>query len=115
MTKAERIRKYTQRYDELKAELHAVGFVCLGSVQTRRLECGKAACRCHDDPENRHGPYHYWTRKARGKTVGLMLTEDEFRVYRQWIDNNRTLEQILRDMRNVSSRVLTLTTGRKAP
>ena len=30
------------------------------------------------DPDARHGPYHYWTRKARGKTVGLKLTEGLF-------------------------------------
>ena len=39
------------------------------------------ACRCHHDPDARHGPYHYWTRKARGKTVGLKLTEDELGLY----------------------------------
>jgi hypothetical protein len=115
VTKAERIRKYTERYDELKTQLNTVGFICSGSVQSRRIECGKAACRCHADPENRHGPYHYWTRKARGKTVGLMLTEDEIPIYRKWIENSRNLEQILREMRNVSSRALALTTGRKAP
>ena len=37
-------------------------------VQTRQIECGKAACHCHETPGNRHGPYHYWTRKVRGKT-----------------------------------------------
>ena len=44
------------------------------------------------DPEARHGPYHYWTRKARGKTVGLKLTEEELGLYREWIENNRELE-----------------------
>ena len=40
--------------------------------------------------------YHYWTRKARGKTVGLKLTEDELVLYREWIANNRELERIVR-------------------
>ena len=115
MTKRERLLRYTERYNALKAELQTVGFICRGSVQTRRIECGKAACHCHATPENRHGPYHYWTRKARGKTVGLMLNEAEFHVYREWIDNHRTLEQILREMRHVSARGLALITGRKAP
>jgi len=38
------------------------------------MVCGNATCRCHKDPHNRHGPYHYWTRKSAGKTVGMMLT-----------------------------------------
>ena len=61
--------------------------------------CGRPACRCHTDPEARHGPYHYWTRKARGKTVGLKLTEDELGLYREWIDNNRELERLVKEMR----------------
>ncbi len=115
MTQRERMRTHADRYHALKGEVHAIGFVCQGSVQTRRVECGTANCRCHQGPEHRHGPYHYWTRKACGKTVGLMLTEDEFPLYREWIKNNRTLERLLRDMRTVSSRALALTTGRKAP
>ena len=52
--------------------------------------------------------YHYWTRKARGKTVGLKLTEDELGLYREWIENNRELERLVKEMRRSSSRVLAL-------
>jgi len=115
MVKNKRLLKYSDRYNALKAELHAIGFVCQGSVQTRQIACGTASCRCHQDPKDRHGPYHYWTRKQRGKTVGLKLTEEEFPIYRQWIQNNRRLERILREMRNVSARALAFTTGKRAP
>ena len=115
MTKRQRLDRYTARDNALKAELQTVGFICQGSVQTRRLECGKAACHCHETPGNRHGPYHYWTRKVRGKTVGFMLTEDELHLYREWIANHRTVEQILREMRQLSDRARALITGRKAP
>ena len=48
MTKRQRLDRYTERDNALKAELQTVGFICQGSVQTRRLECGKAACHCHE-------------------------------------------------------------------
>ena len=115
MAKNKLMVTYSDRYNALKAELQAIGFVCQGSLQTRRIGCGTATCGCHQDPDKRHGPYHYWTRKNRGKTVGLMLTEEELLLYREWIGNNRRLERILREMRKVSARVLALTTGRKAP
>jgi hypothetical protein len=115
MTKSELLVRYSDRYNALKAELQTIGFICQGSIHTRSAECGTASCRCHQVPENRHGPYHYWTRKAKGKTVGLMLTEDELSIYREWIENNRNLERLLREMRAVSARALALTTGRKAP
>ena len=92
-----------------------LGFMGQGSVHTRRITCGRATCRCHDDPDARHGPYHYWTRKARGKTVGLKLTEDELVLYREWIENNRKLERLVKEMRHLSSCALALITGRQAP
>ena len=104
-----------KQYDALKAELQTLGFLCQGSLQTRRVACGKTTCRCHRDPDARHGPYHYWTRKARGKTVGMHLTEDEVVLYQEWIENNRELERIVTEMRDISSRVLALITGREVP
>ena len=85
MAHDEAMHRYEEEYDALKAKLQAVGFIGQGSVQTRRIACGSPTCRCHHDPDARHGPYHYWTRKARGKTVGLKLTEDELGLYREWI------------------------------
>ena len=89
MARGDPMLAYAKQYDALKAELQTLGFLCQGSLQTRRVACGKTTCRCHHDPDARHGPYHYWTRKARGKTVGTHLTEDEIVLYREWIENNR--------------------------
>ena len=115
MAHDEAMHRHEEQYDALKAKLQAVGFIGQGSVQTRRIACGSPTCRCHHDPDARHGPYHYWTRKARGKTVGLKLTEDELGLYREWIENNRELERLVEEMRRISSRVLALITGRQAP
>ena len=93
MARGDPMLAYAKQYDALKAELQTLGFLCQGSLQTRRVACGKTTCRCHRDPDARHGPYHYWTRKARGKTVGMHLTEDEVVLYQEWIENNRELER----------------------
>ena len=53
------LRRYEEQYDALKAELQTLGFVGQGGVHTRRITCGRATCRCHDDPDARHSPYHY--------------------------------------------------------
>ena len=45
----ERLRASEQRYRELKQRLQEVGFVCVGSLQTRYLPCGNPSCRCHQD------------------------------------------------------------------
>jgi Family of unknown function (DUF6788) len=112
--RSHRLLQYVERYNALKAEFQTIGFICQGSLQTRRLACGNPNCRCQQDPQLRHGPYHYWTRKQRGKTVGLKLTDEELAIYSEWIQNNRKLERILRQMRAVSAHALGLTSG-KAP
>ena len=107
--------QYRNRYEELKTQLQLIGFVSQGSVQTRKLTCGNPDCRCRQNPKDRHGPYHYWTRKRGGKTVGLKLSEDQSACFEEFIENNRRLERILREMRVLSARALALSTGRKIP
>jgi hypothetical protein len=108
--------KWQKRYAELKQQLlQEVGFVCVGSLQTRYLECGKQGCHCHDSPANRHGPYHYWTRKVKGRTIAVLLSEPEVGIYQEWIQNNRRLDRLVREMRQFSARALTIQTGRTRP
>ena len=115
MAGADQMRQYTERYDALKAELQSLGFLFQGSLQTRRIVCGKTTCRCYHDPDARHGPYHYWTRKARGKTVGMRLTEDELVLYQEWIENNRELERIVRELALAGSSFLASPVWSPAP
>ena len=45
----------------------------------------------------------------------MHLTEDEVVLYQEWIENNRELERIVTEMRDISSHVLALITGREVP
>ncbi len=49
------------------------------------------------------------------RSNGLKLTADELGLYQEWIENNRELERLVKEMRRISSRVLALITGRQAP
>ena len=60
MAQDQRLLQYLDRYNALKAELQTIGFISQGSVQTRQFACGNSGCRCHRDPKDRHGPYHYY-------------------------------------------------------
>jgi hypothetical protein len=109
--RSDRLQAWQQRYLELKQQMQTVGFVCVGSMQTRYLACGSPSCRCHRDPAKRHGPYHYWTRKVRGRTVAVLLRQEEVPLYREWIQNNRQLDRLVREMRSISARLLSLETA----
>lgn len=113
----DKLAQASPRYERLRRELASLapqmGFLLTGSVQSRFFECSRQNnCRCHDDMASRHGPYHYWTRKVKGKTVSISLTDEQLTVVREWIDNSRALERLLKKMRDESMRVIALTTGK---
>lgn len=94
-----------QRFSTLKAALAEIGWFRRGSVQRRLMRCGTAGCRCQANPPKLHGPYYQWTRKVKGKTVTVRLTQEQAGLMRQWIDNGRRLEGIVADMERVSQRM----------
>jgi len=91
-----------EKYRSLTARLRQIGFIWPGYLQRRMLTCGKPNCACQTDPEARHGPYSYWTTKEAQKTVSKLLPADEAELYEQWINNRRELEQIVREMYELS-------------
>ena len=86
----------------IAAELARLGFALPGTLTERHVRCGHPACRCHADPPVLHGPYHQWTRKAGGKTVTRILSDDQLDDYRQWLDNDRRLKTLLAELENLS-------------
>lgn len=93
------------RFKTLKASLADLGPFRRGTVLRRFVPCGKAGCRCQADPPQLHGPYHEWTRKVKGKTVTVRVTEEQAGLLKQWIANARRLDKILADMQRVSERI----------
>jgi len=93
-----------RRYEKIKQQLLDIDFICVGSISRVFQECGKPNCRCHQAKKYRHGPYYLWTRKIRGKTVTRKLTEQEAAQAKQWIQNNRKLNSIIKKMHELSSK-----------
>lgn len=93
-----------KEYEQLKKELLSVGFVCVGSVSAVYQQCGKENCRCHNDPEYRHGPYSLWTRKIKGKTVSRFLNQQNAQECKEWITNQRKLQKIIKTMQKLSQK-----------
>lgn len=97
---------YAQSYNRLKSELSSLGFICQGTIASRRLRCGKPSCSCHRDRNREHGPYHYWTRKVGGRTRSQHLRESEILMYESAIRNRQILETIVKKMEAASATAL---------
>lgn len=91
--------------DEMAAIARS-GMVLPGTLAQRAMRCGRARCRCHADPPQRHGPYWSWTRKVRAKTVARWLSEDQAEDYRPFFDNARRMRTLLAELEELSLAVV---------
>jgi hypothetical protein len=104
----QRLVRLRQRYRRLALRLAQLDFIAKGSVTQRHLPCGKPTCRCHADPPQLHGPYWQWSTAVAGKTVTRNLTEDQARLYLEWIGNRKHLEAILDKMHAIAAQAAEL-------
>jgi hypothetical protein len=82
----------------IAADLAAVGLALPGTLIERHVRCGKPRCACHADPPALHGPYWQWTRKVAGKTITRLVPDEQVADYRQWIDNDRRLRELVAEL-----------------
>jgi len=93
---------YQQKFELLKKRILDVGFVAEGSLVKRFLTCGNPLCHCHNNPDERHGPYFQMTWKRNGKTISKFIPPKLVPMYKQWINNKKTLNGILKEIYRIS-------------
>ena len=79
-------------YARLRARLAKVGWISHGYVQNRGPGAG--------------GPCYQWTRKVKGKTVSVALSEQQFAALDQAIVNWRDVQLILQRMQALSREII---------
>lgn len=80
-------------YQRLRRSLAQIGYISQGSVVDRsKLRPPRSG--------------YQWTRKVKGKTITVALSESEFDALAQAIANERKLNQTIRKMEQISRRIL---------
>jgi hypothetical protein len=95
-----------KKYRELAKQLSQIGCICKGSISSVYVKCGRPYCRCKTDENAKHGPYTVWTRKVKSKTVTKYLSEKQANRCREYIQNSKKLESIIKEMRDLSVSIL---------
>jgi hypothetical protein len=101
------MKELLKRYDRLKARLVKVGLILQGTITERTI--------VEEDPETpgkkkAYGPYYQWTWKQKGKTKTVNLSASQAKTYQKAINNHRMVEDILREMREISLEICEATT-----
>lgn len=83
---------WREHYARLQACLAAPGWISEGYVQDRGPGAG--------------GPCYQWTRKVKGKTVSVALSQEQYQWLAAAIANWRTVQATLKAMQQLSRAVL---------
>jgi len=86
------LRQIEAEYTHLRARLSQIGWISHGYVQDRGPGAG--------------GPCYQWTRKVKGKTVSVALSEQQFAALKQAIANWRDVQQIFQRMQALSREII---------
>lgn len=79
----------------VKNQITKLGPAISGTVRSVRLKCGKANCRCQSGKDtDKHGPYYFWARKAKGKLTSTSIPKEKVRFFKKWIQNRHKLEKL---------------------
>jgi hypothetical protein len=77
-----------QQYKQLAKQLASITWISEGYVQDRGPGAG--------------GPCYQWTRKVKGKTVSVALSQEQYEWLKDAIQNWRTLQDTLKEMQRLS-------------
>ncbi len=80
------------RYARLREQLSRTGWISQGYAQDRGPGAG--------------GPCYQWTRKVKGKTVSVALSQEQYQWLKEAIANWRQLQETLKEMQLLSRQVL---------
>jgi len=96
-----------RRLERLKQSLLSLGPVLQGTILSRVIQRPDPG---HPEQTRNYGPYYQWTRKLDGRTTIQNLTPSQAKTYLRAIREHRKMERILAEIRDVSLKILELTT-----
>lgn len=91
------IEKLVRERASLESKILKLGPILEGSLITRYVSCGNPGCRCSSKKKSDlHGPYYYLSKKVRGKTKLVYLSDRQglAKLARDYRDFQSALRQI---------------------
>ena len=83
------------RIDAIKAAIATLGPLRPGTLSRQYNVCGTPGCRCKDDPDQRHGPYHQLSYTWHGRSRSEFVREPEIARVQAQLRNYARLRQLV--------------------
>ena len=91
------------RQRQITTEISKLGPCLPGNLVERTTRCVSPRCRCHHDPDYRHGPYPTWSRKIGERSVTRTLNPAQAERYRPMFDNARRLHELVTELQQLTA------------
>jgi len=103
MPKPSRRVRVRQRTKQLRQTINNMDYVASGTLHIRTKQCGRANCRCAEDPQARHGPYHEWSRREGGRLLHSVVTPVQAGLLTGALDNYHELLELLEQWQRLTT------------
>ena len=100
---AERIER---RFRRLAGQLARTDWILLGTIHERRMRAPPGNGR----RKRSYGPYYQWTFRRQGRTITVNLSAAQVKSFARAIKQQRQVEKLLGQMRELSRQFLDATT-----
>ena len=107
------IRDALAKIGRIREALGKIDHLCSGTLLCRTKICGKAGCRCAQDPAARHGPYYEWGHMKNGKLVHRMVSTDQAAILETAITNHRKAKKLMKAWEDETEKLLDAQLPRK--
>ena len=94
------------RISRIRVAIAQIDFLASGTLLKHLTRCGKAGCRCAQDPAARHGPYYDWGHMQGGNLVHRRLSAKQAALLRAAITNYRKVKKLLRAWEIETERII---------
>ena len=104
MSENKKLIQMQKKMEKLREILAGTGLLLQGNIAERNIQRGTGS------KKKNYGPYYQWTFKKDGKTVTVNLSASQVEEFQKAIDNNKKIEAVMEDVRNLSREILDLST-----
>lgn len=100
------IKQARDRIARIRARLNAIDYLSSGTLLERMKVCGNSNCRCHREPDGRHGPYYQWDHMKGGRVVHRNVSPEQAAILRRSIANYRKAKKLMKAWEDETERLM---------
>jgi hypothetical protein len=90
---------------KIKQQIIQIGDLRPGKITPQYNVCGKAGCKCKENPPQKHGPYYQLNYTRKGKKYTFFVKKEDLEITQGQLKNFEKLKQLVDQWIELSNQV----------